>query len=160
MKKERAPRNRTLTVTDAERKLYKTKLIYPKHQLSLDEITNKTICSDLFSIIDQLPSSCVDLLVIDPPYNLDKKFHGMKFSKSNDESYLAYLKSWFPKIIKVLKPNGSVYLCGDWKSTFCLYQVMKENTEVRSRITWQREKWPSANANWLRHRRHQAASPP
>ena len=148
MKKERAPRNRTLTVTDAERELYKTKLIYPKHQLSLDKITNKTICSDLFSIIDQLPSSCVDLLVIDPPYNLDKNFHGVKFSKSNDESYLAYLQSWFPKILKVLKPNGSVYLCGDWKSTFCLYQVMKENTEVKNRITWQREKGRGAKTNW------------
>jgi len=148
MKKERAPRNRTLTVTDAERELYKSKLIYPEHQMSLDEITNKTICSDLFAIIDQLPSSCVDLLIIDPPYNLDKNFHGMKFSKSNDESYLEYLQSWFPKILKVLKPNGSVYICGDWKSTFCLYQVMKENTKVKNRITWQREKGRGAKTNW------------
>lgn len=148
MEKERAPRNRTLTVTDNEREYYKKGLIYPSQELSLQNILNKTICSDLFNIIDKLPPACVDLLVIDPPYNLDKNFHGVKFSKSDDESYLEYLRSWFPKILKVLKPNGSVYICGDWKSTFCLYQVMKENTEIRSRITWQREKGRGAKTNW------------
>jgi len=148
VEKERAPRNRTLTVTDAEREHYKKHIIYPSQEIKLESILNKTICSDLFTIVDKLPASCVDLLVIDPPYNLDKNFHGVKFSKSDDESYLEYLRSWFPKILKVLKPNGSVYICGDWKSTFCLYQIMKENTEIRSRITWQREKGRGAKSNW------------
>jgi len=148
MDKARAPRNKTLNVTDLEREYYKKLLIYPSKELSLNSILNKTICSDIFSIIDNLPKSCADLLVIDPPYNLDKNFHGVKFSKSDDESYLEYLRSWFPKIIRVLKPNGSVYICGDWKSTFCLYQVMRENVEVRNRITWQREKGRGAKANW------------
>ena len=148
VEKKRAPRNRTLTVTDTEREYYKRLIVYPSQKINLDSILNKTICSDLFSIIDKLPTSFVDLLVIDPPYNLDKNFHGVKFSKSDDESYLEYLRSWLPKILKVLKPNGSVYICGDWKSTFCLYQVMKENTEVRNRITWQREKGRGAKTNW------------
>lgn len=148
MEKERAPRNRTLTVTDTERECYKKQIIYPTQAIQFDSIINKTICSDLFSIIDKLPERCVDLLVIDPPYNLDKNFHGVKFSKSDDESYLEYLRSWFPEILKVLQPNGSIYICGDWKSTFCLYQVMKENVEVRNRITWQREKGRGAKTNW------------
>lgn len=148
MEKDRAPRNRTLTVTDLEREHYKKGIVYPSQEIILDSIINKTICSDLFSVIDKLPQSCVDLLVIDPPYNLDKNFHGIKFSKSDDESYLEYLRSWFPKILKVLKPSGSVYICGDWKSTFCLYQVMRENVEVRNRITWQREKGRGAKTNW------------
>jgi site-specific DNA-methyltransferase (adenine-specific) len=148
VKKERAPRNRTLTVTDSDREYFKKGIVYPTQSLNLDDIINKTICSDLFAIIDLLPTSCVDLLVIDPPYNLDKNFHGVKFSKSDDESYLEYLRNWFPKILKVLKPNGSVYICGDWKSTFCLYRIMKENTEVRNRITWQREKGRGAKTNW------------
>ena len=52
------------------------------------------------------------------------------------------------KIIKVLKQNGSVYICGDWKSSFCLYQAMKELTIIRNRITWQRERGRGAKANW------------
>jgi site-specific DNA-methyltransferase (adenine-specific) len=148
VEKVRAPRNRTLTVTNDERERYKKNIVFHTQELNIETILNKTICSDLFTIIDKLPTSCVDLLIIDPPYNLNKNFHGVKFSKSDDESYLEYLRTWFPKILKVLKPNGSVYICGDWKSTSCLYQIMKENTEVRSRITWQREKGRGAKTNW------------
>jgi site-specific DNA-methyltransferase (adenine-specific) len=115
---------------------------------SLAETVNRTICADLLDVMDKLPSSFVDLLFIDPPYNLDKNFHGMKFSKIGDDAYLEYLKSWLPRIIRSLKPNGSIYMCGDWKSSFCLYQAMKEIAIVRNRITWQREKGRGAEANW------------
>jgi site-specific DNA-methyltransferase (adenine-specific) len=100
------------------------------------------------NVIDWLPTGFVDLLIIDPPYNLNKNFNGIRFSKTDDETYLEYLRSWFPKIVTTLKPNGSIYICGDWKSTFCLYQIMKEHTVVRNRITWQREKGRGAKTNW------------
>jgi site-specific DNA-methyltransferase (adenine-specific) len=116
--------------------------------MSVSQIINKTICGDLFEIIDLLPVEFADLLIIDPPYNLDKNFHGFKFSRNNDEVYLEYLKSWFSKVIRTLKPNGSVYICGDWKSTFCLYQIMRDFTIIRNRIIWQREKGRGAKANW------------
>ena len=149
MNKDRALRNRTLTVTDTERVFYKSRLIYPADRpMSIEAITNKTICADLFQINEHLPLRCADLLIIGPPYNLNKDFHGIKFSKSDDETYLAYLQSWFPALLSTLKPNGSVYICGDWKSTFCLYQIMKGNLQVRNRITWQREKGRGAKANW------------
>jgi site-specific DNA-methyltransferase (adenine-specific) len=149
MEKKRAPRNRTITVSEDERILLKKKLFYPNgKKISPSQIQNKTICADLFSILDLLPNEFVDLLVIDPPYNLDKNFDGFKFSKTNDDAYLDYLKSWFPKILNTLKPNGSVYICGDWKSTFCLYQIMRDNTTIRNRIIWQREKGRGAKTNW------------
>jgi site-specific DNA-methyltransferase (adenine-specific) len=143
-----ALRNKTLTVTDKEREYYKRQLVYPQSVLTLEQILNKTICVDIMDVINWLPVGFADLLIIDPPYNLNKNFNGIQFSKTDDETYLEYLKSWFPKIITVLKPNGSVYICGDWKSTFCLYQIMKEYTVVRNRITWQREKGRGAKTNW------------
>jgi site-specific DNA-methyltransferase (adenine-specific) len=149
MEKKRAPRNRTITVSENERIFFKKKLFYPNGgKISSLRILNKTICADLFSILDLLPNEFVDLLIIDPPYNLDKNFNGFKFSKTNDDAYLEYLKSWFPKILNTLKPNGSVYICGDWKSTFCLYQIMRDNTTIRNRIIWQREKGRGAKTNW------------
>jgi site-specific DNA-methyltransferase (adenine-specific) len=149
MEKERAPRNRTLTVSGTERAFLKKRLFFSnKKKMTVSQITNKTICGDLFEIIDLLPAEFVDLLIIDPPYNLDKDFHGLKFSKKNDDAYLEYLKNWFPKIIKTLKPTGSIYICGDWKSTFCLYQIMRDFTIIRNRIIWQREKGRGAKANW------------
>jgi site-specific DNA-methyltransferase (adenine-specific) len=47
-----------------------------------------------------------------------------------------------------LKPNGSLYLCGDWKCTSSLQRVMEEELHILNRITWQREKGRGAKANW------------
>lgn len=148
MEKKRAENNRTLTLQDDEKAFFKEKILFDTKNLSPEKILNKTICADLFSVLDSLPENFVDLLIIDPPYNLDKNFGGFKFAKSDDESYLQYLKMWFPKLLKVLKPTASVYLCGDWKSSSCLYFVMKEFLTVRNRITWQREKGRGAKSNW------------
>ena len=149
MGKERAPRNRTLTVLKNECDILRKRIFFhPKDTLLPSQIVNKTICGDLFTVLGLLPNEFADLLIIDPPYNLDKNFHGYRFSKTNDENYLEYLKSWFPRLMNTLKPNGSVYICGDWKSTFCLYQIMRDFTIIRNRIIWQREKGRGAKANW------------
>lgn len=149
MEKIRAPGNRTIILSDEERTIFKNKLLYPdKTALSVPAIMNKIICCDLFTILDALPEEFADLLIIDPPYNINKDFHGFQFTRTSDEEYLAYLQSWFAKIMKVLKPDGSVYVCGDWKSTFCLYQIMKEQSVLRNRIVWQREKGRGAQLNW------------
>jgi site-specific DNA-methyltransferase (adenine-specific) len=47
-----------------------------------------------------------------------------------------------------MKAGGSLYLCGDWKSTSALQQVMSEHLTVMNRITWQREKGRGALHNW------------
>jgi len=148
--KIRAKRNRTLIMNDNEREELVSNLLVPENNtfFSADDIMNKTILSDLFDVIDFLPNEFADLIIIDPPYNLTKDFHGFKFTASNEENYLNYLRSWFPKIISLLKPNGSLYICGDWKCTSALQQVMDENLTVLNRITWQREKGRGALQNW------------
>lgn len=149
MQKTKASRNQTLQVEDIELDRLKKHLLIPSGTpLAVNDITDKTICGDLFEIIDLLPDAFADLIIIDPPYNLNKEFAGLKFNKMNDESYLEYLRSWFPAIISKLKPNGSLYLCGDWKSTAALHIVMDENLTIMNRITWQREKGKGAKSNW------------
>ncbi|MDI9357000.1 MAG: DNA methyltransferase [Chitinophagaceae bacterium] len=149
-KKTRANRNRTLTVSDAEREKFSQNLMRldeKKHFIS-DEIVNKTIHGHLFALLDNFPKNFADLIIIDPPYNLYKDFHGFKFKPSDNDSYLEYLRSWFPKVVSLLKANGSLYLCGDWKCTSALQQVMNENMIIMNRITWQREKGRGALSNW------------
>ena len=148
--KERAKRNRTLTISDSERNLYSGRVYEGSGEkpLPINEIINRTICGDLFGVIDRLPKKIADLIIIDPVYNLDKNFHGNKFSSTDNVTYLEYLRSWFSKVVSLLKDNGSLYVCGDWKSTSALQQVMEENLTVLSRITWQREKGRGALSNW------------
>lgn len=130
--------------------MYSQKLIKPvgKKKWEPEEIIDKTILGDLFEVIEMMPKGFADLIVIDPPYNLDKDFHGFKFRSAHNGAYLDYLRSWFPKVVGLLKDTGSLYVCGDWKCTSALQQVMEENLVILNRITWQREKGRGALANW------------
>jgi site-specific DNA-methyltransferase (adenine-specific) len=148
--KERAERNRTLTVSTTEYKTLSKLLLKTKQgkKLLLKDVINKTIQGDLLETLATLPKKIADLIIIDPPYNLDKNFNGFKFKSSNADAYLDYLRSWFPQVVDLLKDGGSLYLCGDWKCTSALQQVIAENMIVLNRITWQREKGRGAQSNW------------
>lgn len=148
--KVRAKNNRTLTLSPEEYDKYERQLctFLPEQEIKCADILNKTICNDLFEVVDKLPAGFADLIIIDPPYNLTKNFNGFKFSASDQESYLNYLRSWFPQVVSLLKPTGSLYLCGDWKCTAALHEIMNEHLHVLNRITWQREKGKGAKSNW------------
>lgn len=146
--KERAPRNKTLTLTEEERKSLQSRLLSAHQVKGNTNLINKTIHGDALSLLSQLPAQIADLIIVDPPYNLSKNFNGFQFKATTESQYLDYLRSWFPRLCKLLKPNGSLYLCGDWKSTSALQQAMEENLTVMNRITWQREKGRGASKNW------------
>ncbi len=148
MKKQRSPRNKTLELSDQEFSELNSKLLKVVSPVSLEDIANRTINGDLLETLKFLPENFADLIIIDPPYNLSKDFSGLKFSKMKEDVYLEYLRSWFPRVVSLLKPNGSLYLCGDWKCTSALQTVMDEHLFVINRITWQREKGRGAKSNW------------
>ncbi|MDR2624496.1 MAG: hypothetical protein LBC39_08065 [Methanobrevibacter sp.] len=54
---------------------------------TLSEITNKILLGDAFKIIEQLPDKFIDLLIVDPPYNLSKTYSSKKFNKMSDNKY-------------------------------------------------------------------------
>ena len=87
-------------------------------------------------------------MIIDPPYNLSKNFNGLNFNGRSNQEYIEYLESWFPKVIRLLKKDASLYICGDWKCSAALYEVTSKYLKVRNRITWQREKGRGASSNW------------
>ena len=109
---------------------------------------NQIICADILNALPLLPDSFADLIIIDPPYNLTKNFNGTTFSARTDLAYEEYLEQWFPLVCKKLKPNGSLYMCGDWKCTAALQRVIQKELVIMNRITWQREKGRGAKANW------------
>lgn len=146
--KEKAPRNKTISLDKQQIQIYSDRLLKIETKVEIGHIINSTINQDLFSVLDNLPTGFVDLLVIDPPYNLSKDFNGFKFKKQSDNSYKDYLYEWLPRVVKLLKPNGSLYLCCDWKSSPAIYDVLSELMLVKNRITWQREKGRGAKTNW------------
>jgi site-specific DNA-methyltransferase (adenine-specific) len=146
--KLRAPRNRTVTLSDEERLHYCARLIRLDGPTPVEAILNKTICQDLGEVLEYLPSQFVDLLFIDPPYNLSKCFNGRRFSQMPADEYETWLESWLQPLAKTLKPTASIYICGDWQSSAAIQRVAQRWFIIRNRITWEREKGRGASANW------------
>ncbi len=135
-------------MTDEEINLYKRDLVELDNSVSLPKIKNKIIHGDLAATLDYLPSGFIDLLFIDPPYNLDKKFNVLQFKKMNLPDYESWIDSWLGKMVRLLKPTASVYICGDWKSSSAIFNAALKYFTVRNRITWEREKGRGAKTNW------------
>lgn len=68
--KKRAPRNRTIVLSDSDILTMKKRLIKINKPASLKDIENKTIHQDVFDVLDYLPDAFVDLVFVDPRYNL------------------------------------------------------------------------------------------
>ncbi len=147
MPTQKAANNRTLTISDDER-AYLQSCLTSASLVSGQYIQDVLIHADLLEVIDRIPNNIADVIIIDPPYNLTKNFNGLTFSARSSEEYEQYLRIWFHKVCQKLKPTGSVYLCGDWRSTSSLQRVMSEELTILNRITWQREKGRGAKSNW------------
>lgn len=114
-----------------------------------DKLTvNKTVLGNAFTALKNLPDGMVDLLIVDPPYNLDKSFHGNKFKKQKQSTYAEYTEKWIEAVKSKLKSNASIYVCCDWKSALVIGGILDKHFVLRNRITWQREKGRGAKANW------------
>jgi site-specific DNA-methyltransferase (adenine-specific) len=148
LEKKRTPRNKTITLSKQEIKTYSKNLLKLSNQVSVKQIQNKIINSDLFEVERYLPDRFVDLLFVDPPYNLTKNFNSRKFNEMSVEDYEKWLDTWFSKINRLLKPNASIYICGDWKSSSAIFNVARKYFIPQNRITWEREKGRGAKSNW------------
>ena len=144
----KAERNKTIDISIENGLQYLDKCVKINANASIDEIINKTICGDTFEVVKFLPIKFVDLLIVDPPYNLDKEFGAGKFKKMSDVDYYNYTESWIQKILPLLKDNASIYVCCDWNSSMVIGQVLKKYFYLQNRITWQREKGRGALSNW------------
>lgn len=146
--KTRAGRNQTLTLTPAEQTQYAKRLLHLKKKMPLKSVLNRTICQDMQEAVGLLPDAFVDLLFLDPPYNLHKTYNQNRFSRKEDEHYMEWLENWLTPLIRLLKPNASIYICADWRTSPLIYLVAKRFFHIRNRITWEREKGRGAQHNW------------
>ena len=111
-------------------------------------VENSLVNGDAFSALKKIENQSVDLLIVDPPYNLDKNFHGNGFKKTDNEAYEKYTEDWIEAVKPKLKKTASVYVCCDWKSALVIGGVLDKHFILRNRITWQREKGRGAKSNW------------
>lgn len=146
--KKRAPMNRTLTLDDQDRSRLAPRILKTLSSEPFLSPPVGTIQGNCLEVANFLPPSFVDLLVLDPPYNLNKRFNGRKFSKCTVYEYTDWLDHVIVTLKPLLKETASIYICGDWLSSASIFQVASSHFIVKNRITWEREKGRGAKTNW------------
>lgn len=147
-KKQRAAKNRTLVLSAHDRLRLRARLVPRPSSGNYPTPPQGTILGDCLKVVPLLPDACVDLLVLDPPYNLSKSFNGRRFAKRSVAEYALWLDGVIGSVKRLLKPTATVYVCGDWLTSASIVTVCSAHFVVRNRITWEREKGRGARSNW------------
>ncbi|MBA9027536.1 DNA-methyltransferase [Peribacillus huizhouensis] len=89
-----------------------------------------------------IPDKSVNLIVIDPPYNIGIK--GASWDKYSKEEYLKFMSGVFTECHRVLKDNGSFYwFHNDMQQIAQLMTWLDENSSFvfNSFVTWDKGDW-------------------
>ena len=66
---------------------------------------------DCIQELKKMEKETVDVIICDPPYNIGKDF-GNDSDKQKMSVYLKWCDEWIKECIRVLKPNGTMYIYG------------------------------------------------
>ncbi len=141
-------RNKTITLNQRQISKLSSEANKLKKRKNLEEIIDTVIWQDALTAMDKIPDSCVDLMIVDPPYNLTKNFGSSVFKEMKDDEYAKWLDKWLKKTSRILKDNASVYICSDWKTSVVIPYIAGKYFLLQNRISWEREKGRGAKNNW------------
>ena len=75
------------------------------------EKIQKIYNEDCIEGMKKLDNDSTDIIICDPPYNIGKDF-GNDSDKQEFENYLNWCDEWIKECIRILKPNGTLYIYG------------------------------------------------
>ena len=115
------------------------------------------LCGDCLTILPSLPRSAFDCCIADPPFNMSqKKGLGWAFSShitmqegwdifSKDE-YFQFTLDWVTEVLRVVKPNGNIFVFGSFHSIFTLGFILQNvfDRRIITQIVWYK---PNAQPN-------------
>jgi site-specific DNA-methyltransferase (adenine-specific) len=97
---------------------------------------HKLINSDVFHGLNLIPNNSVDLIFIDPPYNIGKNFNTTKDKWKTNEEYLNWSYKWIDICIEKLKFNGSLYIMTSTQFMPYFDIYIRQKMTILSRIVW------------------------
>lgn len=92
---------------------------------------------DCVTIMRDLPSESVDLIISDPPYNLGKDYGNDTDSKEFKE-YMESTRKWLAEADRVLKKDGTICVFMGFRFISYLYQILDKelNFFFKNWIVW------------------------
>ena len=98
---------------------------------------HKIINKDIVHGLKEIQPSSVDLIFIDPPYNLKKKYaDDISDAWPNEDEYLKWLFNWLDIAIQKLKPFGSLYIMNTTQNMPNIDIHIQKHMNIKSRIIW------------------------
>lgn len=98
---------------------------------------HKIYWGDSINILqNQIPDESIDLIFVDPPYNIGKNFNGLKDKWKNEDDYLSWCYQWIDLCIQKLKPSGSMYIMTSTQFMPYFDIFIRKKMEILSRIVW------------------------
>lgn len=65
---------------------------------------------DCLDLLRRLPAKTVDLVFLDPPFNLGKNYGRRVNDRLDQADYLAWCRLWLADSVRVLKPGGALFV--------------------------------------------------
>jgi DNA modification methylase len=79
-------------------------------------LRQEIIHGDCLQILPTLEPDSAQIIIADPPYNIGKDF-GNDSDKQPMEEYLNWCETWIKECLRILKPNGTMFIYGLPKDT-------------------------------------------
>lgn len=98
-------KSKPILVVEGDEKIQNEVIIAP--QLEVNKIHNE----DCITGMKKITSESVDIVICDPPYNIGKDF-GNDSDKQKMDEYLLWCDEWIKECLRILKPNGTMYIYG------------------------------------------------
>lgn len=106
---------------------------------SKPNLSNKIIVGDCIQELKKLPDHSTNLIIADPPYNLNKDFGQWKEADHRHE-WLDWSKQWLAECKRILTPEGNIFVYGIHHH-ICWIQchLFELGLEYRRQIIWNYE---------------------
>ncbi len=98
---------------------------------------HKIFNGDAIEVLEnRVKDNSIDLIFIDPPYNIGKDFNGRKDKWETNEAYLKWCYEWLDLCLNKLKPTGSLYVMTSTQFIPYFDLYIRDKIEILSRIVW------------------------
>jgi site-specific DNA-methyltransferase (adenine-specific) len=84
----------------------------------------------------EISNASVDLIFVDPPYNIGKKFSQFEDRWPSDVEYANWAYKWIDECTRVLKPTGTIYLMTSTQAMPYFDLYVRARLTILSRIVW------------------------
>ena len=98
---------------------------------------HRIIQGDTLEVLsNEVRDNSIDLIFVDPPYNIGKNFNGHRDKWATDEDYLNWCYKWIDLCIRKLKPNGSMYIMTSTQFMPFFDIFIRKKMTILSRLVW------------------------